>query len=164
MTTTKATKAKPKVKCEFDKESMYSKIMPTANKKINTVEIEEDLFEKRIKEMSEAASINVTNVPKMASVSSKSGLNISMPGKEDVLVNLSEYAVNNYLNAAIARFNTCKCDRCMKDIAAIALNKLPVKYVVVGEDQIEEALKKYEVDVKSALVSAIMVVRANPRH
>ena len=54
-----------------------------------------------------------------------------------------------------------------KDIAAIALNRLAPKYVVIGEDDAKarrEAEEKYSSEVTAALVQAILLVKKEPRH
>ena len=144
---------KPKIKVDFDKESMYSKIMPTAAK------VKEENANSQVE-----SAIPVSMQNKDKKVYSTSGIHIAQEEKRTVLINLTEYAVNCRINEAFAKFKSCKCDRCMKDVAAIALNKLPAKYVVVEEDQIETIVEQYNLDVIPALVSAIMVVKANPRH
>ena len=52
-----------------------------------------------------------------------------------VLVNLMEELVINKLDSTLDRFNCCKCDKCKKDIAALALNRLKPRYVVMKEAQ-----------------------------
>ena len=159
-------KTKTKIKCEFDKESMYNKIMPTARKMMEAEESEEaipEILEEHQKAVSEAPMRSLTEVPKKE-VYSTSGIQITQPEKKTLLINLTEYAVNRRMGEAFAKFKSCRCDRCMKDVAAIALNKLPSKYVVVEEDKIDEVVETQAVDVIPALVSAIMTVKTNPRH
>ena len=159
---------KTNTKREFDKESMYSKIMPSGARKkeieadgINEEEI--DLLAEANKTLNEAAARTV-EAPKEKKVYSTAGIHIVKPEKQALLINITEYAVNRRINEAFAKFKCCKCDRCMKDVAAVTLNKLPAKYVVVDEDQIDEVVDANSADVIPALVSAIMVVKANPRH
>ena len=159
-------KTKAKTKCEFDKESMYSKIMPTASRKRDVEESDDgeiDLLAEANKALTEAARKKV-EAPKDKSVHSTLGIQFVKPEKKTVLINVTEYAVNRRINEAFAKFKCCKCDRCMQDVAAIALNKLPAKYMVVDEDKIDETVDAVSADVIPALVSAVMVVKANPRH
>lgn len=159
-------KTKTKTKCEFDKESMYNKIMPTARKIVEVEEGEEELsnpLEEHQRAVSEAGIRNLTQSSKKE-VYSTSGIQIKKPQVPTVLINVTEYAVNRRINEAFAKFKSCQCDRCVKDVAAIALNKLPSKYVVVEEDKIDEVVETQAIDVIPALVSAIMTVKTNPRH
>lgn len=123
----------------IDKEAMYKKIMPSAAQK------------ERVSEMSEETPTS-SNTPKVSYFQPK------------ILVNLAELAVKERLNEALDRFKCCECDRCIKDILAIAVNTLPPKYIVRSEQDIAIELRKYEGDVVGALVNAVITVKNNPRH
>jgi len=123
----------------IDKEAMYKKIMPSAAQK------------ERVGEMSEEIPV-VSSTPKVSYFQPK------------ILVNLAELAVKERLNEALDRFKCCECDRCIKDILAIAVNTLPPKYIVRSEQDIAIELRKYEGDVVGALVNAVITVKNNPRH
>ena len=62
----------------------------------------------------------------------------------------------------------CTCDKCKLDIAAIALNNLKPKYVVVekGEVYSEVNTLNYQLDADliKEIVKAIDIVGANPHH
>ena len=124
----------------IDKEAMYKKIMPSAAQK------------ERVNEFNEDVSLNTSVVQKPSYFQPK------------ILVNLAELAVKERLNEALNRFKCCECDRCIKDIMAIAVNALPPKYVVRSEQDIAVELRKYEGDVVGALVNAVLKVKNNPRH
>ena len=84
-----------------------------------------------------------------------------------ILVNLMEDLVLSRLDATLMRFNCCKCNKCKKDIAAIALNKLTPKYAVISrgnEVKKTETENQYGTEVTGALVQAIMLVKKEPRH
>ncbi len=165
---------KPKAKAEFDKESMYSRIMPTAARKkeleaqgIDVDSNEEiDLLAQAQKTLNDAARRKVdTQTAPEASVQTTRGINIKRNQKPVVLINVTEYCVNKRINDAFDKFKgACKCDRCMKDVAAMALNELPPKYMVVEEDQIDAVVDAHSQDVVPALTKAILAVKANPRH
>ncbi len=85
-----------------------------------------------------------------------------------VLKNLMEDAVLQILDETLDKKNTCSCEQCRMDIAAIALNKLPPRYVVTSKgasygrtDLLE--LQKY-IDVVGAITQAIRLVKEHPRH
>ena len=95
---------------------------------------------------------------------------VTFPFKEEnnmVLVNLMEELVINKLESTLDRFNCCKCDKCKKDIAALALNRLKPRYVVMKEVE-QEKRRKAELEngseVTGALVQAILVVKKAPWH
>lgn len=58
--------------------------------------------------------------------------------------------------------NACGCERCMSDIAAIALNYLPPHYIV-DRDKGHETASPW-VMVETAVMEAIDRVRDNPKH
>ena len=99
-------------------------------------------------------------------IHSSSGL--QLPESHDmVLVNLMEELVISRLESTLMRFNCCKCNKCKKDIAALALNRLAPKYVVINRDDEEKrkaAENEFGSEVTGALVQAIMVVKKEPRH
>lgn len=69
-------------------------------------------------------------------------------------------ALETYLQDA--RFNICHCQRCISDIAALALNYLPPHYYVDrGRDG---NIGSPSVMVQSAVIEAIETVGKNPRH
>lgn len=151
-----------KTRTEIDKEIMYRKIMPTAAKKSSVP----------AKEPAEQPAFSgVPPLPAAASMA-KAILRptVTMPVRQEqevILVNLMEELVLARLDATVDRFNCCKCDKCKKDIAALALNRLPPRYVVMKE-QDEERRRQNEVihasEVTGALVQAILVVKKQPRH
>jgi competence protein ComFB len=84
------------------------------------------------------------------------------------LKNYMEEIVFNQMKDVLADINVCKCEKCMMDIAAIALNDLPTKYIVTekGElySKINILMQQFEVDVVSAITKAAVLVKRNPRH
>ena len=81
-----------------------------------------------------------------------------------VLVNVAELAVKERIEKAMDKFKCCQCDHCVKDVLALAVNNLPPKYIVRNElDQALE-IRRYDADVISALVNAVIKVKQNPRH
>lgn len=79
------------------------------------------------------------------------------------LKNYMEEIVFNQMKDVLADINVCKCDKCMMDIAAIALNDLPTKYIVTekGElySKINILMQQFEVDVVSAITKAAVLVK-----
>lgn len=62
----------------------------------------------------------------------------------------------------------CTCERCQLDIMALALNNLPPRYVVCdqGEAYVRTSAldQQFKVDTLFAVLNALRVVHANPRH
>ena len=62
----------------------------------------------------------------------------------------------------------CQCDKCQMDIAAIALNELPPKYVVTEKgvlfSKIDALQSQFEIGVTSAIIRAALIVKKSPWH
>lgn len=62
----------------------------------------------------------------------------------------------------------CKCERCVLDIKAIALNRLQPKYIVseIGEiyRRYDELGKQLEIDAVEAIMRAVELVKKHPKH
>ncbi len=85
-----------------------------------------------------------------------------------ILHNLMEDSVQQVVADLITKADICTCEQCRMDVAAIALNSLPPRYVVTNKgasyaraDLLE--MQKY-VDVVGAVTKAINLVREHPRH
>lgn len=82
--------------------------------------------------------------------------------------NYMEEIVFNQIKEVLDDINACSCDKCMLDIAAIALNDLPPKYIVTEKGELYSkinALKQqFEVDVVAAITKAAVLVKRRPRH
>lgn len=82
--------------------------------------------------------------------------------------NYMEEIVFNQIKEVLDDINVCKCEKCMLDIAAIALNDLPPKYIVTEKGELYSkinALKQqFEVDVVAAITKAAVLVKRRPRH
>ena len=80
---------------------------------------------------------------------------------EDVVIHLLYNLVKD-------REYVCKCEKCLSDIAAIALNRLPPHYVVSEKGEVYSKVLnmsiQFEADVTTAILEAIERVSKNPRH
>ncbi len=154
-----------RTKKEIDKDLMYKKLMPSAVKTKLTAQ-----------EESEEAAVPNAQVPEEA-VQTQEPLNqhppvlrreIGVPfmdAQQTVLVNAMESVVLEKLESVLSRFKCCKCDRCKKDIVALALNKLPSKYKVLREgNPVPDLDPQTNVQVVTALIQAVLAVRDHPRH
>lgn len=84
------------------------------------------------------------------------------------LVNMMEGFVDEKLAAMLENEHCCKCERCIEDMKAIALNKLPAKYVSThnGElfSKLDSTIRQNSVDLNIAVAAAIAAVSKNPSH
>ena len=84
------------------------------------------------------------------------------------LVNVMEKVVEDKLEEMLRTENCCQCDRCLEDMKAIALNKLPAKYVSThnGElfSKLDSTLRQRVVDINVAVSNAIACVSKKPSH
>jgi competence protein ComFB len=85
------------------------------------------------------------------------------------LKNYMELLVEELLPGVIAKEQEiCKCEKCILDIKAIALNRLPAKYIVseLGEiyRRYDELGRQLEIDAIEAITRAIELVKKHPKH
>ncbi|MDK2836338.1 MAG: hypothetical protein PWP21_1115 [Thermosediminibacterales bacterium] len=85
------------------------------------------------------------------------------------LKNFMEILVENEIDGILENYkDICKCERCKKDIMALALNNLPPKYYVTekGEvyNKIQALNQQFSTDVLTAILKAVKQVSKNPRH
>ena len=89
-------------------------------------------------------------------------------GMDMALVNVMEKVVDDKLDEMLKTENCCQCDRCLEDMKAIALNKLPAKYVSThnGElfSKLDSTLRQNIVDINVAVSNAIACVSKKPSH
>lgn len=62
----------------------------------------------------------------------------------------------------------CRCEKCRYDIAALAMNFLPPRYVVTDKGQIYTKIKaleqQFNIDIITAISNAVKVVSSIPHH
>lgn len=88
-----------------------------------------------------------------------------------------KFEIKNYMEKMVLknlesqlekRDDVCKCERCLLDIVAYALNHLPAKYVVTDKGSIYTRLEELEVqlnaDITREVFKAIELIKANKRH
>lgn len=83
--------------------------------------------------------------------------------------NYMEEVVDSTMGEILGRDqDICKCDRCLMDIKALALNHLSPKYVVTDMGyiytKINELECQFKADIAVAVTNAMKVVRKKPRH
>jgi competence protein ComFB len=85
-----------------------------------------------------------------------------------ILKNYMEDVVLNIMDSVLKDMEICKCEKCKMDIAALALNNLPTKYVVSEKGQLYSKLhilrKQFEVDAITEITKAAVLVSKSPQH
>lgn len=84
------------------------------------------------------------------------------------LVNVMEKFVDDKLKQMLAGEKCCKCTRCVEDMKAMALNKLPAKYASSHNGELFTKLAssagQITVDINIAVANAIDLVVSHPSH
>jgi competence protein ComFB len=80
-----------------------------------------------------------------------------------------EDVVGFFLDEMLGRMDgVCRCNKCRSDILAIALNKLPAKYVVTEKGRVYAKLaeleSQFKADVFKDLTKAVGIVKKRPQH
>ena len=85
-----------------------------------------------------------------------------------VCVNVMEVLVDERIERYVRMFCLCDCARCLADVRALALTRLPPKYVVLAESVATPMLSlyraKFESQVIAQVVQACKTVMEAPRH
>ncbi|WML37305.1 late competence development ComFB family protein [Clostridium sp. OS1-26] len=86
-----------------------------------------------------------------------------------MLKNYMEVVVDHLIPDILKRYNNiCKCELCVEDIKAVALNNLKPMYIVTEKGNIyakvNELKSQFMTDAITELVRAIEIVSKKPRH
>lgn len=166
-----------RTKNEIDKESMFNKIMPSNLIRKNSESSQAPEFDDEDTPSQQTTtkpqiSLHQANVENTTINSTKTPLfstedkkNSFVKRKSTVMVNIIEQLVASKLDMAFNKFNCCKCDRCRQDVAALALNKIKPKYIIVDENEAKDVLNNHDdPTVMSAIIQAMLTVMSHPRH
>ena len=84
------------------------------------------------------------------------------------LRNYMEDLVWKNIDHILRDINMCTCEKCKLDIAAIALNDLPPKYIVTEDGELYTKLNmlehQFEVDIYTAIIKGAVITKNNPKH
>jgi len=84
------------------------------------------------------------------------------------LKNVMEEIVSQTIDDVRKYHDFCDCPQCRLDISAIALNKVPARYVVSSKGETygraELLAMQQDLDVLSIVLDAVKLVQKNPRH
>ena len=83
--------------------------------------------------------------------------------------NIMEQMVDAKLDELLPKSNCCKCQKCIDDIRALALNRLPAKYVSTDlgglYSRVSSSMEQQNsLDINFAVYSAIEFVSTHPHH
>ena len=85
-----------------------------------------------------------------------------------LLKNYMEDVVLSIMDEVIGNMEICKCEKCKMDIAAIALNNLPPKYVVTDKGELYSKVNflkgQFNADVILEITKAAMIVKRLAHH
>lgn len=152
-----------RTKKEIDKELMYKKLMPSEPKMfLSPAEAAPDGPGPAADPAGEGTGSFAAKhrVPKPRKVTVP-----TMDSRKTEVINVMEAVVLEKLDSVLSRFQCCCCDRCKKDIVALALNKLPPKYKVLPEGEPPPDIDpQLNAQIVTAMIQAVIKVRAKPRH
>lgn len=85
------------------------------------------------------------------------------------IINVMELFVEQQLETIIPTADFCTCEKCLDDIRAIALNKLPHKYVTTDKGRLFSKLDSVQepqngLDIKVAIFKGIDFIKEHPHH
>ena len=85
-----------------------------------------------------------------------------------ICLNIMELLVDERLERYVRMFGLCTCARCLADARALALTRLPAKYVVLDSSAATPMTSlyraKYESMVVAQVIQACKIVMESPRH
>jgi hypothetical protein len=154
-----------KSKKEIDKDLMYKKLMPSAPKPAKS-SLSEDSSEEPSYLQNVARELEEPLPSQHQPITIRRDVGVPfMDTQPTVLVNTMETVVLEKMETVLAKFKCCKCDRCKKDIVAIALNKLSPRYMVLRDGQPAPDIDpQTNAAVVTAMIQAVLEVRSHPRH
>ena len=144
---------------------MYKKLMPSAARAAREQEAARSPEAAERGARAPAASAAPAQRPAQRASGPRRVAVPALDSRPMVVVNTMEACVLGKLDELLERFSCCRCDRCKKDIVALALNKLPPRYMVLADGQPEPDVdQQTNAQVVTAMIQAVIRVRANPRH
>ncbi len=85
-----------------------------------------------------------------------------------MIINANEELVRLKLPELLEDYDCCKCEKCVEDMMALALNNIKPAYVNSTEGilfkRINSTLPQTSTDLDIEIIRAINMVSANPKH
>ena len=83
-------------------------------------------------------------------------------------LNVMELLVEERLEKYVRLFGLCSCPRCLADVRALALSRLPAKYVVLPATVVRPMMSLYQAKFDAAVIAQVIqackAVMEHPRH
>ena len=87
---------------------------------------------------------------------------------EQVTIDVNRVIIDEILDDALRRFNTCHCEKCRNIITEKVLEQVPVKIVTVSPDDDKSVVDRYcsyaSKDIYSAIVKTVLANKRRPFH
>lgn len=116
----------------------------------------------------EAAPQETPAAPKPAPAAAPTDADKLLPPDDARFANVMEQLVGEKLEKYVKLFHLCNCPRCLADARALALSRLPAKYVVLSSTAYRPMMSYYEAKFDSAVTTQIVYackqVLEAPRH
>lgn len=158
-------------KTEEDEDQEPSAIVTASEVKIYSIPAADDseVKDNQVSAESDISTPDEKAVPQSDVFEKKEELKASEPKKAVYqYLNVMESVVRSIVDDYAAKFDACTCGRCIADITALALTKLPPKYIVVESPSASPLLNfytnRYSQQVIVELTKACSIVKQNPHH
>ncbi|MGN0699126.1 MAG: hypothetical protein ACI4JV_10305 [Ruminiclostridium sp.] len=87
---------------------------------------------------------------------------------QQITIDINRIIIDEILDDALRRFNTCHCEKCKKIITEKVLEQVPVKIVTVTQDEEQSVVDSYcsyaRKDIYSAIVKVVLANKRKPFH
>lgn len=85
-----------------------------------------------------------------------------------ITIDINRIIIDEILDDALRRFNTCHCEKCKKVITEKVLEQVPVKIVTVTQDEEQSVVDNYcsyaRKDIYAAIVKVVLANKRRPFH
>ena len=128
-----------------------------------------DTFE-TINTSAAAQPAEAANTPELASAPDpECDANPDAAGDQEiVLVNIMEEIIRMEAIKIMQGFDMCRCEKCLYDVMAFALNSMPARYVVSHKGALFAKIasygNQYRTDIFASLTQACNIVKQSPHH
>jgi competence protein ComFB len=84
------------------------------------------------------------------------------------LRNYMEVCLDETIDRVLDEIGSCRCDDCVTDIKALALNSLTPRYIATDKghlySKVDSIRQQFEVDIVRAITDGARIVAQKPRH
>lgn len=82
--------------------------------------------------------------------------------------NVMEIWIENCLTEVLENIRMCKCDKCLKDVYALSLNKMKPRYIIadkgIKENEADSDFDKVKPEIIKCIKESAEIVKRNPKH